>query len=124
MSEPVPLDVLWERVAEFGEHPYLVTVNSDGSGAHVVSVSTRVVDDRAVLTAGGRTRTNLAANPAATLLWPGAPGGAYSLIVDGHGTVLDGDEGEVAITPSRAVLHRVAGAAEANPSCVPVLPAD
>ncbi len=108
MSVAVPLDVLSERVAEFGCHPYLVTVSPEGR-AHVASVSTTVVGDRLVLPAGRTSRANLASNPAVTLLWTAHDDGVYSLIVDGHGQVLGGDVDDVAITPTRAVLHRVAG---------------
>jgi hypothetical protein len=42
-----------------------------------------------------------------TLLWPPAQPGGYSLIVDGVATTLPADgEARLAVTPTRAVLHR------------------
>jgi hypothetical protein len=117
VSVAVDLDALWKHVDEFGTPPYLVTTAADGR-PHVVSVAARVDDGRFVLGAGNTTRANVAANPTATLLW-GAPAGAdYCLIVDGQAAELDGEL--VAIQPTRAVLHRVAGASADLPSCVAI----
>jgi hypothetical protein len=60
-----------------------------------------------------------------SLLWPPAEPGGYSLIVDG--TAAAGvREGRLAVTPTRAVLHRPASApGDARPGCsadcVPIL---
>jgi hypothetical protein len=43
----------------------------------------------------------------------------YSLIVDGTALAATG-EGALAVAPTRAVLHRVAGAAGDGPTCRPV----
>jgi hypothetical protein len=116
MSVPVALDELARQVAEFGDHPFLVTKSSDGR-PHVVSVSVRFDGERFASPAGRTSRANVADCPAVTLLWPGT-GGPYGLIVDGKGDVDDGEGEIVTVTPSRAVLHRLSDAPEDLPSCV------
>jgi hypothetical protein len=119
MSVRVELAALWERIAEFGERAYLVTVTDEGT-PHVVSVVVARVDDRIAVGAGRRTRANLESRPTLTLLWPPAADPAYSLVVDGT-FVADLDGGErIAIEPETAVLHRVAGVEGDGPNCVPV----
>lgn len=83
-------------------------------------VSVSVALDDGVLTAGaGRTTsTNIAAHPNVSLVWAAAPGASYCLIVDGAASVVDE---VVRVEPSRAVLHRLAGAAGEGPSCITVL---
>lgn len=116
MSVPVETEGLAERIAEFGARAFLVTVGADGR-PHVTSVAVRL-DGRAVVAGAGRTtRANVAGGSPVTLLWPPSGAGAYCLLVDGRGAV-DGDE--VAVSPTRAVLHRVVGAAGEGPSCVEV----
>lgn len=115
----VELDRLWERIGEFGPRAYLVTVTDEGT-PHVVSVVVDRVEDRLAVGAGRRTRANLAERPSLTLLWPPAADPAYSLVVDGtFAADLDGGE-RIAIDPTSAVLHRVAGAEGDGPTCVPV----
>lgn len=118
MSVAVDLEGLTERIAEFGGAAFLVTTGDDGP--HVTSVTVAQDGDRLVTQAGRRSRANLAARPAVTLLWPAAPGGAYSLLVDGTATAGRDDEGAVAIVPASAVLHRVADATGTGPTCLPV----
>ena len=121
VTEAVPMDTLWERVAEFGDHPFLITVSGDGR-IHSVSVTGRVEDDAYVVGVGRTSNANIADHPAVSLLWPPADGGAYSLIVDGTAERA-GDDGETqAVHPTRAVLHRVAGVPDDVPSCVPLIP--
>jgi hypothetical protein len=118
MSVPVDLEGLSERIAEFGPAAFLVTVGDNGP--HVVSVVIEQSTDGALVAAAGRrTRANIAARPVVTLLWPAAPGGSYSLLVDGTATVA-GDEGPTAVAPTKAVLHRVADATGSGPTCLPV----
>jgi hypothetical protein len=119
MSVPVALDELARRVEEFGDHPFLVTTSPEGK-AHVVSVSAGFDGQRFSSRAGRTSRSNVAGGASVTLLWPGN-GGPYALIVDGEGEV-ERDE-IVAITPARAVLHRLSDAPESLPSCVPIEPA-
>jgi hypothetical protein len=108
------------HVADFGPHPFLITSMADGR-PHVVSVPVRVEDGFLVVSAGRTSRANVAGHVAATLLWPAPQDGDYSLIVDGTGVVAEAVE-EITLSPTRAVLHRVAGSGNDLPSCVPVLP--
>jgi hypothetical protein len=103
MSIPVPLDELAERLAQ---HPwgYLVTVRDDGR-AQSLAVPTQIVDGALVATVGRGTAANATARPNVTLLFPGATGADFSVIVDGDAHV-EGDRLEV--TPTWAVLHRPA----------------
>jgi hypothetical protein len=119
MSVAVSLEQLHARVAEFGERAYLTTVGSDGR-AHVVSVRATVDGDRVLVRAGRTSTANVTVNPAITLLWAAPTDGPYCLILDGDARVLDGEEGETEIRPTRAVLHRVVGASPDLPSCIPL----
>jgi hypothetical protein len=122
MSVAVDIAGLDERISEFGAAAFLVTVGDDGR-PHITSVTIGRDGDRLTTRAGRRSRANLAARPTLTLLWPAAPGGAYSLLVDGEaeGTGSgDDDAPTIAVTPTHAVLHRVADAAGEGPTCLPV----
>jgi hypothetical protein len=110
-------DVLAEHFERFGEHPFLITVDADGA-AHVVSVTARLEDRGIAATAGNTSRANVNANPAVTLLWPGAATDPYALIVDGAARLAADASETLVVQPSRAVLHRRADADEALPSCV------
>ena len=118
------LQELHERVEACGPQAFLVTV-SEGGDAHVVSVVVRREGDALAFDAGRTSRANLAARPAATLLWPSRTfdNGEYSLIVDGDSAVAD--DGDVAVVhPTAAVLHRIAGSTGDGPSCIRVLSRD
>jgi hypothetical protein len=104
MSIEITLQQLTETLTRY-RFAYLLTVG-DGTRAHVVAVSATLTDDVFLVTDLGRkTRANLAARPSVTLVWPPADPSDYSLIVDGVGSMR---EDELAITPTRAVLHRPA----------------
>jgi hypothetical protein len=119
VSVPVDLRALRERLAAYGRRAYLLTVTDD-QVPHVVSVMVALEGDRLVTSVGQRTGANLAARPAATLLWPPtADEGDYSLIVDGTAVEVAG-EGRVTVRPDAAVLHRVAGVTGDAPTCLPV----
>lgn len=121
MSIAVDLADLADRLAEYGPAAFLVTVGGDG-GPHVVSVGAELEDGRVVCGAGRTTAANAREQPAVTLLWPGAPTGEYSLLVDGEATVERGHDGDrVLVAPRRAVLHRLQGAGGDGPACVTVL---
>jgi hypothetical protein len=124
MSLAVSLRELHERVDDCGPRAFLVTV-AEGGDAHVVSVVVRRDGDALAFDAGRTSRSNLAARPSATLLWPSRAfdDGEYSLIVDGDATVT-GDGDTVAVHPTAAVLHRIAGSAGGGPSCIRVLSRD
>jgi hypothetical protein len=54
-----------------------------------------------------------------TLLWPRTDDSRYCLIVDG--TALEGpDDEDLAVEPTKAILHRLATADPGLPNCVPV----
>ncbi len=118
MSVPVDLAALRDRLAEFGPHPFLVTVNEDGT-PHVTSVTVRLEADAFVAGAGRRTRRNVVDRPAVALLWPPAEHPAFSLIVDALATAHEGSE-ELHLIAHAAILHRVAGAEGDGPNCVGV----
>ncbi|MGH3841131.1 MAG: hypothetical protein ACRDS0_06785 [Pseudonocardiaceae bacterium] len=65
---------------------------------------------------GQKTSANLAAHPLVTVVWPPTNQSDYSLIVDGVGSMQDHT---LAITPTRAVLHRPAPpqATPTRPGC-------
>jgi hypothetical protein len=130
VSVPVDLQALRDRLGEFGDRAFLVTVGDDGR-PHVVSVHVGTEGDLLVVAAGRRTSANVVARPGVTLLWPGPHGAAgeddpgateYGLIVDGTGELVGSEPPAVAIRPAAAVLHRLADTAGDGPSCVPVLP--
>ncbi|MGQ0626384.1 MAG: hypothetical protein ACT4PP_17265 [Sporichthyaceae bacterium] len=102
MSIPVPLADLPATIAKYG-FAYLLTV-TDEAGAWVRSTHVRTSDGVLTLYDGGRrTRDNVTARPAITLLWPPAEPDGWTLLVDGKASVA----GEViTVDPSRAVLHR------------------
>lgn len=118
MSVAVDIAALAERMSEFGDRAYLVTVSGDGR-PHIVSVEVTLDGDRLGVFVGRGTAANLGARPAATVLWPPVPGGGYSLIVDGEPET-PVEPGQATIRATSAVLHRVAGAPGDGPTCLPV----
>jgi len=116
MSIAVTLDELRREISARGDAAFAVSVGEDGP--HVVSLRVRWDGDDLVGGAGNRTATNVSTRPAITLLWPSARFDDFSLLVDG--TAVAGD-GQLRITPAKAVLHRSAEAAGDGPSCVKVL---
>jgi Pyridoxamine 5'-phosphate oxidase len=111
------MDELAARAEERGPIAYLVTTG-DG-GPHVVAVTVTWGDDGELAVPAGRhTADNAAARPVVSLVWPAPPGQGYSLIVDGAARV---EAGQLAIRPTRAVLHRVPGADPSAPSCVTII---
>ena len=118
MSVPVELEGLVDRIDEFGPVAYLLTTNDDLS-PHAASVVVDV-DAEGLTTSAGRTSTtNAARSTTVTLLWPPAPDGPYSLIVDAEPTGT-ASEGRIRLAPQSAILHRVAGRDDDGPTCVPV----
>lgn len=103
-----------ESLDEYGPHAHLVTVGESGA-PHIVSVLVDARDERLTAGAGSTTSANVERNPSVTLLWAAPAGKDYSLIVDGTAKV----EGEtLTVEPTKAVLHRVAGATGDGPSCI------
>jgi hypothetical protein len=109
VSVAVGLDELAARVDEFGGHAFLVTIGPEPR-AHVVSTRVAWSDGRLVVTAGRRTRANLAAYPDIVVLWPGPPGAEFSLLVDGIVDEQGGADTDLSVRPVAAVLHRTATA--------------
>lgn len=118
MSVPVDVAALAEEVARFGDVAFLVTA-APGARPHVVSVRVALVDGRLHLTAGRTSRANVAVAPEVALCWPGGPGADYCLLVDGT-AVADDTAETVTVTPTGAILHRLAGADATLPSCAPL----
>ena len=76
--------------------------------------------ERFSFAAGRTSRANLAGSGSATLLWSDI-GGPYTLIVDGDAHIA-GDDEPITVTPTLAVLHRLAGAPDDLPGCVAIEP--
>lgn len=85
-----------------GTVPYLLTCGEDGR-PHAVATTITWRDGALSVKAGRRSLANVAARPLISVMWPAPDAASYGLFVDGAGSV-DGDW--VALTPSRAVLHR------------------
>ena len=101
----MPLPELSDQIARFGALGFLVTVGDDGR-AHPASVVVGTGDGATLrMGAGRRTAANVRARPDVTMLWAG-PLDGYALLVDGTAAVHDD---AVVVTPTGAVLHRVAG---------------
>jgi hypothetical protein len=116
VSEPVDLRALEATATALGDEALLATV-TEAATPHVVSVLVSWRDGRIEAGAGRRTAANIGLHPVVTLLWPTRHDDAYRLIVDGDATVADGT---ITVTPTFAVLHRIAGASGTGPSCLPV----
>jgi len=104
MSHPVDSEELPERLVEYGNAAFVVTVGGDGT-PKIVHVPV-VWDGEAIrCTPGTGTLANLATPAPLTLVFPAPEPGDYSMLLDGEGVA----DGEVAvITLTGAVLHRPA----------------
>jgi len=104
MSVKVDLDQLAGALADF-TFAYLITVGDDYR-AHTVAVQPMLMDGILEIgSIGNTTRSNAAAHPDVTVVWPPQEDGGYTLIVDGHGELTDD---ALRVAPTRAVLHRSA----------------
>jgi hypothetical protein len=123
VSVKVDVAALGDQLAGFG-FAYLVTVSEDGR-AHVLAVLPELTDGELLVGGiGHHSVANAAARPNVTLVWPPPAEGGYSLIVDGAATV---GEGELTVSPSKAILHRPAPGADgkrAGSDCQTVAVAD
>jgi hypothetical protein len=104
MSNPVNTEELPERLAEYGNAAFVVTMGAAGA-PKVVHVPV-VWDGEAIrCTPGGGTLANLATSSPVTLVFPAPEPGAFSMLLDGDGLA----DGEVAVvTLTGGVLHRPA----------------
>jgi hypothetical protein len=124
MSHPVALEQLRNETRRFALAPYLLTVGDDGR-PHAVAVAASWEGDALTMELGERSARYAGTRPRVSLLWPPAEPGGYSLIVDGTAAPAGG-EGRIAVTPTRAVLHRPAATPDAarpgcSADCVPIL---
>jgi hypothetical protein len=117
------------EAAKFSTAPHLVTVTGDRKPhISVVSPVWHPVDGRLIVSAPSRwTESEGAGHRDVTLVWPAAVAGNYSLIVDGTAATLSEEAGrQLAVTPTRAVLHRpehVERPGQVCPSdCIQILP--
>lgn len=117
MSIKVELDQLGTEMAS---RPlgYLVTAGSEGA-PHTGQADVRLVDGILVAGAGRTTRRHVAERVTVTFLWPPTEPGGFTLIVDGDAAIEgDGDDAEIHVTPTWAVLHRRAPAGDDD--CAPL----
>lgn len=103
MSIPVEISALGDALADRGPG-YLLTTDAEGR-VKAVTVEPELRDGVLHCAPSRGTARNLAANPAATLLFPPAVERGHTLLVDGTATASDD---EIAFTPASAVLHRPA----------------
>jgi len=116
MSTPVALARLENETRRFARAPYLLTVGDDAR-PHAVAVAAAWEGAALAMEVGQRSASNAAARPQVSLLWPPNEPGGYSLIVDGTAAPARGGD-RIAVTPTRAVLHRPAATADdAKPGC-------
>ena len=110
MTIPVELAALQERMEEYGQRGYLLTVGPDGR-PHSVGIGVRWADNLLATAPGNATVANAAARPLVALLFPPSEPGGYSLIVDAEVVAAVGSgqgDNSVTLRPTKAVLHRPA----------------
>jgi hypothetical protein len=113
VSIPVEISALAEALDGRGPG-YLLTASADGR-VKAVTVEPDLRDGVLHCPPSGGSARNLAANPAATLLFPPPVERGHTLLVDGTATA---SEDGIEFTPASAVLHRPADHA-AGPAAGP-----
>ena len=104
MSINPTLPQLAETLARY-RFAYLVTIGDDAR-THVVPVHPVFAGNiLSVRGLGRKTQAHITTQRLITLVWPPTDPSDYSLIIDGVGALHDD---ELAVTPTRAVLHRPA----------------
>jgi hypothetical protein len=103
VSIPVEISALAEALDGRGPG-YLLTASADGR-VKAVTVEPDLRDGVLHCPPSGGSARNLAANPAATLLFPPPVERGHTLLVDGTATT---SEDGIEFTPASAVLHRPA----------------
>ena len=112
MSIPVDVAALGRVLASYGAG-YLITVGADGA-PKVVTVEPTVLTGVLVVPVPGKgSLANVAARPAATLVFPPPEERGFTLLVDGT-AVPDGDD--LRIESTSAVLHRPAAHSDGPPA--------
>ena len=116
MSIDVALADLAAAIAERGGLAYLVTVGE--RSPRIMSVTVELADDGTLVMAVGRhTLANAAARPDVALLWPAdATNPTHTLLVDATATDAAGDDGDLVVRPTSAILHRVRAGRGAAPT--------
>jgi hypothetical protein len=122
VSVRVDLAALAAELDRFGPVAFLVTARPDVR-PHVVSVRVTWADDALTMSAGRTSRANVATAPDVALCWPGPVDDGYCLLVDGTAVADDAAE-TVTVTPTGAILHRLADASADLPYCAPLEPAE
>ncbi|MBK8958883.1 MAG: hypothetical protein IPM80_10720 [Proteobacteria bacterium] len=115
---------LLEQLPRYPSPPHLLSSGDDGR-PHAVAVTVRVDGNELVLRAGKRSLANVSARKLVSVLWGAPSADDYSLIVDGEARV-SGNDAELRITITRAVLHRPGAPRQATGStcgsdCVPLI---
>src|SRR5262245_36618433 len=106
MATAVQLRDLGAAMRERGDLVYVLTV-SERATPHVVRAEIRWDDQQLIAVVGTRTAGHARARPELSLLFPARHRDDYSLIVDAMATAVGGaGSAELALTPTRGVLHR------------------
>lgn len=113
MSVPVDLPTLEPLVEALGPEALLVSVTPEAT-PHIVSVLVSWRESGLHLLVGKRTCANVSVHRNVTVIWPRIHDGVYRLIVDGAARM---DDDSLTVVPTFAVLHRIAGAGDAEPTC-------
>ncbi len=112
MSVAVDLATLHEQIERFGARALLASTAADGP-PHVSSVLVTVEVGVLIMGAGRKSRANAAAHPAVSVVWTHANEHEYCLIVDG--LAAENDAGAFVVTPTSAILHRLANLGSVEP---------
>lgn len=117
---PVDITRLKAEAAKFGSTAYLLTVAGNRKPhCSVVVPGWDTKSGRLVVAAPGTwAGGDQAGHRDVTVLWPPALAGGYSLIVDGTAATGTGPTGpRLAVTPTRAVLHRPERTGQRGSTC-------
>jgi hypothetical protein len=118
----VEIGELADRLREYS-FAYLVTVGDEGR-SHLLAVLPELDSDGFTIGGVGKhSLANVVTHPTATLVWPPASPDGFSLIVDGQAA--GNADGEIVLTPTKAILHRPAVDAagkRTGSDCAPVQP--
>ena len=115
---------LLEHLPRYASPPHLLSIGDDGR-PHAVAVTVRVDGEQLVMSAGKRSLANVSARKRVSVLWGAPSADDYSLIVDGE-AIISGNDGELRVTITRAVLHRpgppkAATGSACGSDCVPLI---
>jgi hypothetical protein len=120
------MERLQKEIEAAATEPFLLTVTGD-LRPHCSCSDVKWIDGRlTVRVPRGWDESEARGHQRVTILWPPAHPGGYSLIVDGvaEGSTSEG-ESKLAVTPTRAVLHRrgapPSGDSSCESDCIPVL---